>query len=186
MAKYDFLNEQVNRVRRRVGRIINGKTLPPYVYRFDTRAPAVIRVSGFQPWDALGAVSLMEHVNNAFAANHAKAGMQTKYDSQWVSTGGYGLIAKIDPTFAQQILNTNLYKIDTSIALRTGNFSDANDHFDRAGINRPYATQREWIKSGGIPQEAVIECMEGLTYANQLDNRGNAPAENLLQGWRRF
>lgn len=127
----------------------------------------------------------MEHVNNAYAPNHLQAGQQTKYDSQWVSTGAYGLIKNIDPTFAQQVLNTNLYKIDSARALATGNFYDANDFYDRAGVDRPYSTQREWIKDGGVDQQAVLEYMDGPTYAQQLNN-GVAPDENALAGWQQF
>ncbi len=185
MAKFNFLPDRVNRARRILVRIISGKELPQYVYRFDTRTPADIRRDGFQPRQAGGNVSLREHVNNAYAPNNAQAGQQTKYDSHWVSTGAYGLINRIDPTFAQQVLNTNLYKIDTARALASGNFYDANDSFDRAGVNRPYATQREWIKLGGIDQQAILWYMDGLTYANQLNN-GVAPGENVLAGWQQF
>lgn len=130
---------------------------------------------------------MMEHVNNSYSTGHAQAGQQTKYDSQFVSTGAYGILKNIDPTFAQQVMNTNLYKIDTAVALLTGAFYDANDVFDRAGVNRPYATQREWIKAGGIDQLAVIETMTGATYAGQLQMPGGvAPDENQLQGWAAF
>ena len=176
----------VGRKRRIIGRIINGKELPTHTYRWDTRAPATIRATGFQPWNGGGNVSLMEHVNNAYAAGHARAGQQTKRDSQWVSTGAYGMLRKLDPTFAQQVLNSNLYKIDTATALTTGYFMDANDHFDKAGVDRPYSTRREWIKLGGIDQVAVIAYMTGQTYVNQLNNSFEAPEENSLNGWQAF
>ena len=128
----------------------------------------------------------MEHVNNAYAANNLRAGEPTKDDSHWVSTGGYGLIKRIDPTFAQQVLNTNLYKIVTARALATGNFYDVNDAFDRAGVNRPYATQREWIKHGGILNTAITLYMDGRTYAGQLNDSGVAPDEDALVGWQQF
>lgn len=127
----------------------------------------------------------MEHVNNAYAANNPLAGQQAKYDSHWVSTGGYGLIKRINPTFAHQVLNTNLYKIDTARAPATGNFYDANDAFDRGGVNRPYATQREWIKLGGIDEQAILWYMDGQTYNNQLNN-AVAPDEDALVGWQPF
>jgi len=173
------------RQRRIIGRVINQKALPAFTYRWDTRSPATIRATGFQPWNGGGQITLMEHVNNAYAVGHAKAGQQTKHDSQWVSSGAYGMLKNLDPTFAQQVLNTNLYKIDTAVALATGNFMDANDHFDKAGVDRPYSTQREWIKMGGIDQIAVIEYMSGQTYANQL-NGSVAPDEQNLQGWQAF
>lgn len=187
MAKYGWLPEGVNRTRRIIGRVINQKELPAFVYRFDARTPATIRATGFQPWNGAGGISMMEHVNNAYATGHAQAGQQTKYDSQFVSTGAYGILKHIDPTFAQQVLQTNLYKIDTAQALLTGMFYDANDVFDRAGVNRPYATQREWIKLGGIDQAAVVATMTGANYAGQLAMPGgNAPDEGALQGWQAF
>lgn len=161
MAKYNWLPDKVNRKRRIIGRVINRKRLPAFVYRFDTRKPNLIRVTGSQPWNGAGGISMMEHVNNAYEAGHQKAGQPTKYDSQFISCGAYGILKNIDPTFAQQVLQTNLYKIDTAIALQTGVFFDANDVFDKAGVNRPYSTQREWIKAGEISQAEVIETMTG-------------------------
>jgi hypothetical protein len=128
----------------------------------------------------------MEHVNNAYAPTHAQAGQQVKYDSQFVSTGAYGMLKKLDPTFAQQAMTSHIYKIDTATALLTGNFADANDYFDRHGVDRPYSTQREWIKLGGIDQAAVIEYMDGATYVQQLDVHFEAPDEHLLAGWQAF
>ncbi len=187
MAKHSWLPKAVNRKRRILGRIINRKELPAFVYRFDSRAPAAIRATGFQPWNGAGGISMMEHVNNAYATGHAQAGQQTKYDSQFVSTGAYGILKHIDPTFAQQVLQTNLYKIDAAVALQTGVFFDANDTFDRAGVNRPYSTQREWIKVGGIDQAAVLETMTGANYAGQLAMPGGtAPDEDALAGWQAF
>jgi hypothetical protein len=64
---------------------------------------------------------------------------------------------------------------------------DANDHFDWAGVNRPYRTQREWIKVGGIDQAAVIETMTGANYAGQLAMPlGVAPDEGAWLGWQAF
>ena len=188
MAKYDFLPKSVNRARRIIGRVINGKQLPAFVYRFDQRTPQTIRATGFQPWNGAGGITMMEHVNNAYAAGHAQAGQQTKLHSQFVSTAGYGILKRIDPTFAQQVMNTNLYRINTALALQAGGlFFDANDVFDRAGVDRPYATQREWIKQGGIDQAAVVQYMTGANYAGQLAMPGGiAPDEHLLQGWQNF
>jgi hypothetical protein len=130
---------------------------------------------------------MMEHVNNAYPVGHAQAGQQTKYDSQFISTGAYGILKHIDPTFAQQVLQTNLYKIDAAVASLTGVFFDANDVFDKAGVDRPYSTQREWIKVGGIDQVAVVATMTGANYAAQLVMpAGDAPDENLLAGWQPF
>ena len=181
------ITKWAGRQRRIIGRIINHKQLPAYTYRWDARAPATIRATGFQPWNGGGNVGLMEHVNNAYAPGHAQAGQQTKYASQWVSTGAYGMLKKLDPTMAQGILTKYVYKIDTNIASTTGNFMDANDFFDKAAVDRPYSTQREWIKLGGIDQAAVIEYMTGQNYYNQLNlNTFEAPAENALQGWTAF
>ncbi len=180
------VSKWIGRQRRIIGRVINRKALPTYTYRWDTRSPQTIRATGFQPWNGGGNINLIEHVNNAYGAGHARAGQQTKHDSQWVSTGGYGMLKKLDPTFAQQVLNSNLYKIDTAIASTTGNFMDANDYFDKAGVDRPYATQREWIKLGGVDQAAVIEYMDGQTYVNQLNQQFVAPDEHLLTGWQAF
>lgn len=47
--------------------------------------------------------SRMEHVNNAYAPGHANAGQQTKHASQWVASGAYGMLKRLDPTFAQQV-----------------------------------------------------------------------------------
>ncbi len=174
------------RQRRIIGRVINRKDLPTHTYRWDTRTPATIRATGFQPWNNTGIVTLIEHVNNAYGPNHAQAGQQTKHDSQWVSTGAYGMLKRLDPTFAQQVLNTNLYKIDTAAALATGNFLDVNDTFDKAGIDRPYSTQREWLKLGGVDQASVIEYMTGADFFNQYDLVNGAPAENALAGWQVF
>ncbi len=180
------VSKWAGRQRRIIGRIINRKALPMYTYRWDTRSPPTIRATGFQPWNGGGQITLMEHVNNAYSPGHAQAGQQTKHDSQWISTGGYGMLKNLDPTFAQQVLASNLYKIDTAIALGTGNFMDANDYFDKAGVDRPYSTQREWIKLGGIDQAAVIEFMNGQTYVNQLNAQFVAPDEQNLQGWQNF
>jgi len=183
--KYSCLPDSVNRVRRIVGRVINSKRLPAFVYRLDTRAPAFVRATGFQPWNAAGNITLMEHVNNAYAPGHAQQGQLTRQASQYVSTGGYGLLKPLDATFANQLHETNLYKIDTAVAQQTGLFFDVNDIFDKAGVDRPYATQREWLKLGGIDQSAVIEMMTGATFAGQMVE-GVAPDEDNLQDWVAF
>lgn len=184
--KYAWLPESVNRKRRIIGRIINKKQLPAYVYRFDDRAPATIRATGFQPWNGGGTITVIEHVNNAYGLAHPNAGQQTKHDSQYVSCGGYGILKRIDPTFAQKLMVTHVYKIDTAVASQTGMFYDANDIFDKAGINRPYATQREWLKDGGIDQAAVVFTMTGMTFFNQLNANNIAPDEGQLAGWAAF
>ena len=172
-----------HKARRIVGRWINNKQLPVNTYRWDTRLPAKIANSGFQPWNANGNIRLEEHVNNAFASGEQQ-GQQAKYESQWVSTGAYGMLKKLDPTFAQQVLNTYLYKIDTTTAKTTGEFSDANDYFDKINKDRPYASQREWIKLGGIPPEAVVKWMRGKDFVEQYDIDTGAPNENELTGWK--
>ena len=94
------------------------------------------------------------------------------------------MLKKLDPTFAQQVLNTNLYKIDTSKAKITGKFSDVNDHFDKINKDRPYASQREWAKLGGIPPKAVVSWMDCKTFINQFDLKNGAPDESKLTGWK--
>lgn len=179
------MHEWLSRKRRIIGRIINRKELPAFTYRLDKRAPATVRREGFQPWQVGGTISLTEHVNGAYGHGQ-RQGEPTKFDSQWVSTGAYGLLKKLDPTFAQQILDTNVYKIDTRLALTTGEFMDANDEFDRNNLQRPYATQREWIKLGGIPNTAVVAFMTGKDFFASYDLTTGAPAEDALAGWQTF
>lgn len=115
-----------------------------------------------------------------------ESGGGAKHESQWVSTGAYGMLQKLDPTFAQQVLNTNLYKIDTAKA-KEGNqnsFVDVNAHFDKIGKDRPYATQREWAIQGGVPPAAIVEFMSGKSYFDQYDMETGAPAESALSGWQ--
>ncbi|WP_158997008.1 scabin-related ADP-ribosyltransferase [Pigmentibacter ruber] len=179
--------ESFQRMRRIVGRIVNRKTLPQFLYRWDQRPPNIIRSEGFKPWNENGTVELIEHVTGSYSndpRNLGKQGSLVKYNSQWVSTGAYGMVKNIDPVFAQQVLNTHLYKIDTSIASLSGPFYDVNDHFDRAGINRPYATQREWAKLGSIPANAVVSYMTGKDYFEQYDLKIGAPEERLLKNWQ--
>ena len=177
------MSEGLARRKRIVSRIILRKHLPEFTYRWDARTPKQISSSGFMPWAQDGKLSLIEHVTSAFAVGHEMEGQLAKKYSQWVSTGAYGMIKKLDPTFAQQVLNTNLYMIRTKSALITGDFYDANDHFDRHGIARPYATQREWVKLGGVPAGAVIKCMTGKEYMSQYDFVTGAPPEDKLTGW---
>lgn len=179
------MNEWMERKRRILGRIINRKELPTFTYRLDKRAPATVRLEGFQPWLPDGDITLTQHVKGAYASGPRK-GEQTKYDSQWVSTGAYGLIKNIDPVFAHQINHTYVYRIDTRLALSTGQFTDVNDDFDKRGLHRPYATQREWLKLGGIPQNAVNAYMSGLDFMAQYDFDTGAPDELALLGWRTF
>jgi hypothetical protein len=174
------LAEKAGRAKRIVARFFK-KKLPTNTYRWDQRTPDVIAQTGFQPWKATGNIRLDEHVNNVL-----DSGELAKYESQWVSTGAYGMIKKLDPTFAQQVLNTHLYKIDTSLAKQTGSFNDANDYFDKKGKKRPYASQREWVKLGGIPPEAVVEWMPGQDYFDQYDFKTGAPDENALTGWQKM
>ena len=96
------------------------------------------------------------------------------------------MLKKLDPIFAQQVLNTNLYKINTGLAVASGHFLDANDAFDKAGIDRPYSTQREWLKLGGVPQNAVVEYMSGQDFFRQYDLVAGAPDEGVLANWLAF
>ena len=177
------IGESLSRVKRQVGRFLKNKKLPPSTYRWDDRKPDVIAQTGFQPWKATGTLTLDEHVNNAFASG-AKAGQLAKYDSQWVSTGAYGMLKKLDPVFAQKVMNTHLYRIDTAIAGQSDKFHDANAHFDKIGKNRPYASQREWTKEGGIAPQAVVNYMDGMDFINQYDMTTGAPDEAQLTNWK--
>lgn len=177
------LGETLERTKRQIGRWWNKKKLPPNTYRWDDRKPDVIAGTGFQPWKGDGTLTLDEHVNNAFASG-AKAGQLSKYESQWVSTGAYGMLKKLDPTFAQKVMDTHLYKVDTALASATGKFADANAHFDKIGKNRPYASQREWTKLGGVPAQAITEYMDGKDFINQYDMVTGAPAEDQLTNWK--
>ena len=170
--------EKAGRAKRIVARFFT-KTLPRNTYRWDTRDPNTIAQEGFQPRNPGGNIRLDEHVNNVL-----NNGEVAKYQSQWVSTGAYGMLKKLDPTFAQQVLNTNLYKIDTTIAKRTGNFHDANDFFDKKGKKRPYASQREWAKLGGVPAAAIVKWMPGEDFFNQYSLENGAPDENALANWQ--
>jgi hypothetical protein len=184
-SKYRMVQREnfAHRWRRRIGRWLQNKQLPTNTYRWDTRAPNIIARDGFQPWKADGDIKLEEHVNNAFSEG-VRQGEATKHESQWVSTGAYGMLKKLDPTFAQQVLDTNLYKIDTAAASETGDFTDANDHFDTIGQERPYASQREWIKQGGIPAQAIVGFMTGQAFMEQYDIETGAPDEAALNGWQ--
>ena len=160
------------------------KTLPKYVYRWDRRSPDVIRRDGFQPWAVGGDLSVIEHVKNALGNHRSNPGMNAKEYSQFVSTGGYGMLSNLDPVFAQQVLDTNLYKIDTTICGGiSSDFFDVNDVFDRAGLHRPYKDQREWAKQNGIPNLAIVGVMCGRKFMSQYDFKNGAPKEENLIGW---
>ncbi|CAD5203208.1 hypothetical protein [Pseudomonas sp. FEN] len=179
------ITNAILREKRILGRMINGKKLPAFTYRWDSRDPRLIRAIGFKPWSQQGCLTLVEHVRNIHL-NGTNAGRLAKFDSQFVSTGGYGMLKKLDPVFAQQVLNTNLYRINTEIASATGKFWDVNEFFDKANIIRPYPGQREWAKEGGIPPRAVVEYMTGKVFVEQYDFVTGAPDEQKLEGWRRL
>ncbi|MGW4485854.1 DUF6531 domain-containing protein [Amycolatopsis sp. NPDC004368] len=145
------------RLKRKLGRKINGKQTPEYVYRIDERPPQTIANDGFQPWKPDGSLKVEEHVNNA----HADTGLAAKHDSQFVSTGDYRVLH--DPTLNGRPGDYQVYRIDPSKA--GGQFHDVNAHFDGIGVNRPYPEQREWLFEGekaadgsrpGIPADAVV------------------------------
>ncbi|MCF7993565.1 MAG: hypothetical protein K9L32_00640 [Chromatiaceae bacterium] len=194
MPKYDFLPKDINRKRRILGRILNRKELPNFVYRVDTRAPGTIRQQGFQPMDPQGVVTAIDHVKNSLSPNHPDyvldnmgKGPAAKDYTQWVSTAGYGFFQPIDATFSSHLLRDNsyIYKIDTTIAVQTGPFVDANAHFDNSGLERPYATQREWIKLGGIHQAAIIYYITGRTMGDAMNANNIAPPTSALP-WIQF
>ncbi|WP_186646201.1 hypothetical protein [Fluviispira vulneris] len=178
----------IQRQKRILGRIMSGKSLPQFLYRWDQRPPSVICREGFKPWNEDGTIKLIEHVTGCYSSNKIQDAKSppkgVKHDSQWVSTGSYGMVKTIDPLFAQQILDSNLYKIDTNIAVRSGPFYDVNDHFDKAGINRPYPKQREWAKLGSISISAVIAYMTGEDFIIQYCFSSGAPNEGVLKNWK--
>ncbi len=140
--------------------------LPESVYRMDERLPAVISKVGFQPWNAGGNITIVEHVNQVLANNRdvaptgesGKAGSGAKKHSQYVSTSGNLNFAK-DPILLQGLLNKYFYKIDTTVDPQT--FTDVNKHFDDQGLPNPYEPQFEFIKSGGIPGNQVTYFVNG-------------------------
>jgi hypothetical protein len=189
-----------DRAQRRIARKITRKKLPEYVYRWDTRPPATIRIDGFRPNSenypglhvALGNVTLFDHVRNSWSdpamwvPNETGRSVLPKSVTQWVSTGSYGMLNPLDPTFAHQARNSFLYKIRTSDAqLQNGpqEFYDVNDEFDRVGLARPYPTQREWIKLAGIPARAVVSYMPGAMFVDLWARNQLPDDETKLGGW---
>ena len=179
-----LLIDSLVRKKRIVTRNVRGKSLPQYVYRWDTRSPDVIKIAGFQPRAIDGDLSVIEHVNNALGSHRSNPEMNAKEYSQFVSTGSYGMLSTIDPVFAQQVLHTNLYKIDTTMIGCSSDFFDVNDVFDRAGLRRPYKEQREWAKINGIPRLAIIEVMTERELMSQYDFKHGSPKEKDLTGWK--
>jgi hypothetical protein len=178
--------EGFKRKMRILKRILDKKSLPPKVYRLDARPPEKISYEGFQPWKPEGQISIEEHVNNVLKNSGGKL---AKYDSQFVSTAGYKGLA--DATLAQICGGKFIYKVDTKFAgMDKSNSADVNDYFDRLGQRRPYSTQREWIKSGGIPGAAIEEYLPaGDFYKNQVKYktkplRLQLPKESDIKGWR--
>ncbi|KIQ51514.1 hypothetical protein TA05_09790 [Citrobacter rodentium] len=68
----------------------------------------------------------------------------------------------------EMLTRSRIYKIDTHIALTTGEFFDVNDMFDRFSQTNNFRAQREWSKLGGIPANAVIGFMSGLDFFNNV------------------
>jgi hypothetical protein len=147
------------------------KPLPNSVFRMDERSPAEIARNGFQPWNAGGQITIIEHVNQVLKADRAdaptgesgKEGKGAKKHSQWVSTSGDLNFAK-DPTLLAGLLNKYFYKIDTTVDPET--FTDVNKHFDEQGVPNPYEPQFEFIKSGGIPGNQVTFYVHGRELMN--------------------
>ncbi|GBQ99572.1 hypothetical protein AA23498_3498 [Acetobacter nitrogenifigens DSM 23921 = NBRC 105050] len=177
------LTSWLGRKRRIAGRVLNQKKLPEYTYRWDARSPQEIARDGFGPWNEGGDVTLIDHVNGSYSSGPSR-GRATKYDSQFVSTGAYGMIKNPDPLLAQGMLAKTLYKIRTGVAGATGPFRDVNDEFDRAGIERPFSTQREWLKEGRIPPAAIVGYMTGRYFFDTYMSVQRIPAqESQLSGW---
>lgn len=145
------IRDELGRWRRIVARALNNKSVPDKVFRLDERTPEVIAADGFAPWNSQGSISLKEHVRGALDERDPEYGTAAKWKSQWVSTGALTMLQ--DPTLITAARGKYLYQIDTHRA--GGGFMDVNDHFDRSGIHRPYAKQREWAREGGVPAAAV-------------------------------
>ena len=93
------------------------------------------------------------------------------------------------PTFAQQVLNTNLYKIDTAAVqkITKSEFIDVNKYFDSISKKRPYATQKEWaMQKEGIPVQAIVAWMPGSEFIKNYDlaKNGLSTDEAGLPGWQ--
>jgi hypothetical protein len=158
--------------------------LPNAVYRMDERPPAEIANVGFQPWNAGGDISIIEHVNQVLQVDRGdaptgesgEAGKGAKKHSQWVSTSGDLNFAK-DPTLLQGLLFKYFYKIDTSVDPLT--FTDVNKHFDEQGVPNPYEPQFEFIKSGGIPGNQVTYYVHGKELMEFVIARTDASSWNI-------
>lgn len=145
--------------------------LPASVYRNDERTPEKIAEVGFQPWNAGGNVSIVEHVKQVLEADRPDAptgesgtkGMGAKKHSQWVSTAGDLNYAK-DPTLLSGLLNKYFYKIDTRNDIAS--FHDSSKQFDELGIPNPYESQFEFCKEGGIPGNQVSHFVHGKALMN--------------------
>jgi hypothetical protein len=110
-------------------------------------------------------------------------GKLSKHDSQWVSTMDYRAVKNIDPTFAQKLFDTYLYKIDVSLAQATGAFINANQAFRDKNLKSPYEGQAEFAKLGGIPRNAIVGSLTGKEFYKQTDQKmpPTAPNENGLR-----
>jgi hypothetical protein len=169
---------------RRVKRFLMNKKLPASTYRWEPLSPELVSQHGIPPRKKQGSVSLKEHVTGASEVDKK----MVKFDSQWISTGAWGMLKKLDPTMAQQVHDRTLFKIDTAKAEEDNEhkFVDVNKHFDQMGQPRPYPSQREWAIEGGIPPRAVVGWMTGEQYMSQYDHAtGGIPGgEESLRGWQ--
>jgi Domain of unknown function (DUF4157) len=175
---------EATRMWRRVKRFLMGKKLPASTYRWEPLSPELVSQHGIPPRKKQGSVSLKEHVTGASEVDQK----MVKFDSQWISTGAWGMLKKLDPTMAHQVLERTLFKIDTARAEEDNEhkFVDVNKHFDQMGQPRPYPSQREWAIEGGIPPRAVVGWMTGEQYMSQYDDAtGGIPGgEESLRGWQ--
>lgn len=159
------LPESMNRKRRILGRVLNQKQLPPFVYRTDGRTPTEISATGFQPWNPDGDVSLFEHVRGSFDDDSGA----TKLSSQWVSTSAFRGLAQMDARLIMALRSGFIYKINTATAVQTGEFRDVNNAFDTAGRDNDFSDQREYAKRGGIAAHAITAYLTGEVYAKLCD-----------------
>jgi len=139
--------------------------LPDFVFRSDTRDPAIIAKDGFQPWNSAGTISIVEHVKGSLEAARADIGDQSgavgalaKHHSQFVSTAADIEFAK-DPVLVAGLRSKIFYKIAT--AQNPATFTDVGEHFDGQNLPNPFEKQLEFVQLGGIPGDHVVEYVDG-------------------------
>ena len=182
---YQLRGESFGMAYRRFKRWMWGnESLPANLYRWDPLGPEVVAEHGLPQRDSTGTVSLKEHVNGSADAD----GRIVKYESQWISTGAWGMLKKLDPVLAQQVHDRTLYRINPVQAEADSGgrkFKNVAEHFDDIGKKQPYPGQHEWALEAGISAASIVGYMTGQTYLDQYDPAiGGIPGgEAGLTGW---